>query len=365
MTVVGQRILFVAAVPSTAMFIAPLADELRLRGFRTALAVGAETADRFDEPSFDTVFRLPPFRRGSPPQLASAGRALVAAIRSWRPALLHLHTPYAVALGRLAARVTQTDHIAVVHGTLFDFPGRAAAAYRAEERGLAWLTPLYVAVNPEDADEYRRIAPRSRVLLAPCGGLGIDLTALTRQADSCARPTPADGPQVLVLGRMTPDKGLDLCVEAWTRLRESVPSAQLCFVGSSFPGEPRWDPPRLEGISHLPFTRNPGSAIASSSLLLSGSAREGFAMVVAEALLVGVPVVAVTNRGSRRIAALGVEGLSLLRPDPDLIAEAMVATLGGVEAQVPPEVRDAWDRKSVVDFHAALIGERVGGFGRR
>ena len=98
--------------------------------------------------------------------------------------LLHLHTPYAVALGRVAARATRTDHIAVVHGTLFDAPGRAAAAYRAEERVLARLTPTYVAVNPEDVTDFRRIAPRGRVMLAPCGGLGIDIDVLLSQAQT-------------------------------------------------------------------------------------------------------------------------------------------------------------------------------------
>lgn len=356
-----QGVLFVAAVPQTVGFIAPLAEGLRARGIRVALAVGAGREEPIQGQAFDLVFRLPPFRRGSPTQWASATRALIGSVHSWRPDLLHLHTPYAVALGRVAARATWTDHIAVVHGTLFDAPGRAAAAYRAEERFLGRLTPTYVAVNQEDVNDFRRIAPRSRVMLAPCGGLGIDIDSLMSQAQEVKAGPPSDDPRVLVLGRMTPDKGLDLCVTAWRRLRESIPRVRLCFVGSPAPGDAPWRPPPLDGIECLPFTDSPGAALASSALLLSCSPREGFSLVVAEALLVGVPVVAVANRGTRRIAAMGVEGLTALDTDPGRIASAMAEALGSQAVHVPAEVRRTWSRDSVVSYHADVILDTLAG----
>ena len=103
----------------------------------------------------------------------------------------------------------------------------------------------------------------------------------------------------MVVGRLTPDKNLDLVVSAFAKFRLRHPNATLTFVGAAMPGELAWHVPQLPGIASRPWVSDPYPMIAGADLLVSASRREGFALGVAEALALGVPAAAVSNRGVR------------------------------------------------------------------
>jgi glycosyltransferase involved in cell wall biosynthesis len=349
-------IVFVAGITSSLEpFVVPLARHMSELGFRCVGVAGrGDTGTVRQGESFDALHEITPFRRRGAADVARAIRDLRRVVRLERPSLLHLHTPYAVALGRMVARATRTPHIAVIRGTLFDNCSAAGRLFSAIETATAWATPTYVTLNPDDQRTYRRLAPRSVVHLAPCGGLGI--VGLDAERSHPAAPGPSDRPpRVLVMGRLTPDKNLDLAVAAWKRARRIMPNLELHIVGSTAQGEAAWTAPTDYGLVHRPWTARPSAEFANADVVLSTSLREGFPMVITEALALHTPVVAVDNRGTRAVVETVVEGMSLVPANESAIAAALLAHLRAPTVQVYPTALRSWNRQSVVAFHASKI----------
>lgn len=364
----SASVLFLAPLGATLEgFVAPVSRALRPYGLRPVAVAGRGSVPPSLHRSFDAVHEVAPFRRAGLRNLARAGRDLARIVREERVDLLHLHTPYAVAVGRVVARVTRTPHVAVVHGTLFGAPGRAGQLFSVIETVSARLTPTYVTLNPDDQEIYRRLAPRSRVHYAPCGGAGVDAERL--RASGPGEPV-GEGrpPRVVVMGRLTPDKNFDLAVSAWRVARRSLPDLELRIVGSTSIGEPAWVPPDEPGISAVGWTPEPGVELAAADVVLSTSPREGFGLTVAEALVMGKPVVAVDNRGTRGIAEKVAEGLILVPPRAASISSALLSQLRARTVRIGPGVLESWRQENVVAFHASVILDalaRSTGGGRR
>ncbi len=151
---------------------------------------------------------------------------------------------------------------------------------------------------------------------------------------------------VTFLSRLHPKKGLDLLIPAFTLLSIERPSAHLVLVG---PGDPQY----IQHIRQLvekysladrvTFTgplegRAKWAALAASNLFVLPSYQENFAIVVVEALRMGVPVVI-----SRRIN----------------IWEDIVNAGGGVACDLDPtNIAGAIDSLLADPFRAGRIGAK-------
>src|SRR4029450_4389351 len=100
---------------------------------------------------------------------------------------------------------------------------------------------------------------------------------------------------IIGLGRLWPEKGFELLVEAHAKVRAAGLPHGLVIVGRG----PELDALRALvdrlGVSNsvlLPgFVANPFPVLARASLLCVPSRFEGFGLTIAEALVLGVPVV--------------------------------------------------------------------------
>jgi glycosyltransferase involved in cell wall biosynthesis len=147
-----------------------------------------------------------------------------------------------------------------------------------------------------------------------------------------------------------------MVVNAFREVRRRRPSASLTFVGSALPGERAWKVPAGEGISHQEWLANPYPIIAGADLLVSASRREGFSMAAAEALLLGVPVVAVTNRGARQIQRTENKHLTLVPNDSVALAEAMLSSVALPKVgTIDERLASIWSTQSAVQWHTDLI----------
>lgn len=352
-------ILFLAGIGMTLdNFLTPVAAALGGSGYRRIAVAGRGSIPPRMYAYFDQVYEIAPFRRAGGTGFLRAAVQLRRIVRTERPDLLHLHSPYGVALGRFVARATGTPHVGVVRGTLFDSRTAAGRLFAAVEIATARLTPTYVTLNPDDGAMYRRIAPRSAVYLAPCGGAGVDPSRVRPRG---ARPAdPARPRRMLVMGRLTVDKNFDLAVAAWRLARESVPDLELRVVGSTAPGEPAWTPPDEPGISVRSWTSQPSEEFAAADVIVSTSPREGMPMTLVEALTAGVPVVAVDNRGTRALADQVSEGMTLVPDQVSAVASAVLAQLRAGTVRVPADVLKSWSQDAVVSFHVDRIRDAVG-----
>ena len=352
----AKRILFIASVGMThRLFVSPLAMRLRADGFEVIAAAG----DLGTLEGFDRTYELPPFRRQGAASVLKALRALTRVIERERPALLHLHTPPALALGRLAGRRLGVPSVAIVHGTFLEPWSRRTLLFAAVEGALARLSVHTVTMNDEDAEFYRHVLGSRSVGVAPVGGMGLDLARLEAALQHPRRL--AAPPSVVVVGRLTPDKRHDVAVEAFLRFRRRNPRATLTFVGSTLPGEPSWEVPDAPGVKHQPWVPDPYPLIAGADLLLTASPREGFAVAVTEALALGIPVAAVTNRGVRQALRNGTSGLVASGPDPLSLADAI-----GVALQCRPAAGErerlatASSRTAAIEYHRNIICRVLG-----
>jgi glycogen(starch) synthase len=152
--------------------------------------------------------------------------------------------------------------------------------------------------------------------------------------DLTAGHQPPAPHRLICVGRLQREKGFDCAIEALARVRAAGLDAQLSIIGQG--GERL----RLEELAaglglanHLFFAGvldhvSTRKAIADASLLLAPSrTREGFSLVVVEAALAGVPVVASRVGGLPETVEEGVSGLLVSPDNADELASAIVRLL--------------------------------------
>lgn len=142
-------------------------------------------------------------------------------------------------------------------------------------------------------------------------------------------------PLVLFVGRMVPEKEPDLLLEAFGRVRTSIPGATLAMLGTG----PLLDAvrERIEALGLGGSVRAPGSVAdplgwyRAADLFVLSSKLEGLSNSLIEALACGLPVVSTRVSGSVDVFERGDVGAMVEVGDAAALAEAMVALLGDAE----------------------------------
>lgn len=340
-------VVFVASIQRTlAGFIAPVSNAARSEGWATVGIAASENGIELED-QFDRIYDLPSFRRGGPLAHLRALVHLVKILRQESPDVVHLSTPSAILVGRIAAFWCRIPSISAVHGTYLEPFGLHAVAFRSGEIVTSWMSRFIVVLNEEDVRFYRRLTRSTSVLLAPAGGAGV-----VTQSDRSSMSDFAGNNRLLYMGRLAKDKNMDLLVDAFIKLQDLFADLELFIVGSSLPGDPTWTPRLLPGITFCPWTDTPEVEIASASVVVTASDREGFSMLVAEALIQGVRVVAVSNRGSRQQAKQAGVGLTICEKNIDSLASAISANLSSVSGprEFNSELAEKWGRPATTKF---------------
>jgi glycosyltransferase involved in cell wall biosynthesis len=191
----------------------------------------------------------------------------------------------------------------------------------------------------------RRGAPGGRnVRVVPNGVPRMDA------APACDLP---EGPRILVLGRLHPEKGHDVAVAALSRMRTR---ARLLVAG---PGD--WRLPRPADVVLLGYRRDVPALLAAADVLLQPSrCEEGAPLSVLEAQMAGVPVVATRVGGVPEIVEEGVTAFLVPKEDPDRMAEALDRALAVDRArwrEAGRAHRSRFTLEACADSVASVIGE--------
>jgi glycosyltransferase involved in cell wall biosynthesis len=259
--------------------------------------------------------------RGPGPTTAAEGRRLADLAAGYPTRVVHLHASKAGLAGRLYLR--RRPLIFQPHGwSWLAVTGPLRAASRAWERAATRWTDALICVGEEEAEQGRAAGVRGRYTVVRNG---VDLHRF-QPADDRARAraryrlaVDPDRPLAVCVGRVTRQKGQDVLLAAWPRVRRECPDAELALVGAGdlLPALRAGAP---EGVRFAGAVTDVRDWLAAADLVVLPSRWEGLPLTALEAMATGRAVVASAVPGLVEVVAPAVG--ALVEPEaPEALAE--------------------------------------------
>ncbi len=306
------------------------AEGLVSRGHTVTVAARVESAlaARARHAGYETL-ELPMRGDGDPTSIFP----LASWFRSTRTEVASVNVQRAVRVGAIAARMAGVPGIVERRGLLF--PVKPSALNRFTYRRL--VTRVIANCEAIAGDlAAGGVVPPERIVVIPNGiepervsaGSGEEL-----RSELCLE---ADTPAVVVIGRLVPDKGHEVALEAFAKVVEREPTAKLLVAGA---GKLRHQLRQMasemlpEGSWRFLGHRSDIDAVlAAGTVVLVSSYREGMPHVVLEAMAAGTPIVATGVAGIPEMIEHGRDGLLVEPGDPDATAAAVLQLLSDRES---------------------------------
>lgn len=191
------------------------------------------------------------------------------------------------------------------------------------------------------------------------------------------QPTVPSDPdfRVLFVGQLSVRKGIGYLLKAFRQAK--LPGARLVFVGS-----PTGETKALLGndpLEDVEFTgaisrEQVAAQMSRASVMVLPSVEEGMAMVQAQALACGCPVIATVNSGAEDLFEDGKEGFIVPARDADAIARALTLLYRDRDllhamsqaGRQRMEQIGGWDRYGVriIALFESLLGDKISGDAR-
>jgi glycosyltransferase involved in cell wall biosynthesis len=284
-----------------------------------------------------------------------------AVLAGWSPTSVHIHTSGTVGLlGALTARRLGLPAVVTYHTDLHAY----ADAYRIPTSALRLALRLYAtrlaAQRVEGGSRTQVIDAFNRLLFDSADAIIVPSEAILERSPWLAGharvaviPTgvahhavPADAgpgfrdrwgiprqaPLVLFVGRVNPEKGVDLLARAFGVVLGSLPDARLVLMGAVY--RPRWlrDLLARAGIAHRTIVTGQqpppmvGAAYAAAHVFAFPSLSDTQGLVLHEAALAGLPSVLV-DRALHTASPLR-EGMLLSGPTPPAFGSSLAELAG-------------------------------------
>ncbi|HLM95515.1 MAG TPA: glycosyltransferase [Acidimicrobiales bacterium] len=241
------------------------------------------------------------------------------AVRHLEPDILHvnLDNPFTAPYGLMAGVLTRTVTIAVVH-----------SATPAWNRRQQWLVRLVAPRVDAYVGVSGAVARSTEALLGlPTGSARVIYNG-AEPPSSVATRDAAPEPLVGAVGRLAPEKGYPVLLQAI----RALPGCRVVFVGDGV------ERAALEAqVAELGLTERvvfagwvepPWTARWAVDVLAVPSFTEGFPLVIVEAMLAGIPVVASSVGGIPEIVVDGETGLLVPAGDAPALTAALERLLG-------------------------------------
>lgn len=251
------------------------------------------------------------------PDPAAALRT-IRALRDEEFDVVHIHEPLVPGPALTALMFSDSPLVATFHRS------GGSRGYRAVRPLARWTSDrvaVRAAVSVQAATTARHVFGGDYEVLWN----GIDDVAYER-----ARPWAKDGPTIMFLGRHEPRKGLNVLIEAMSRLG---PEARLWVAGEGpetahLRARTRADR-RIEWLGLVPEADKLRRLRAADVFCAPSTEGESFGVVLLEGMAASCAVVASDLAGYRAVARPGIDGLLVAPRDPVALAGALRTALAG------------------------------------
>lgn len=296
--------------------------------------------------------------------------------------VVHVHTPVAALVGRIAAFIARVPFVVyTAHGFYFhdDMLKRKIRFHVFLERFAGKLTDLLFTQSEEDAKTAieKKIMPAQRVY--PIGN-GVDVKKFkpekypNRNLIRSNLNIPASAYVIGMVGRQVKEKGVVEFFNAAKLISEKNENVHFLVVGS------RLESDHADAVDHAikEAKESIGSRLILTGMrsdipeLLSAmdafalpSWREGMPRTIIEAMMMGLPVVATDIRGSREEVIPEETGLLIPVRDSEKLAEALMRFIESPdwERELGKAGRkralELYDEQKVVALQIKLIQEHM------
>lgn len=273
-----------------------------------------------------------------------------------------LHTMHPFLAGQLALRWARLSGAPVVYTahTQYDEylhyapvpPRLGRAIIRPHISAFARRVQAVLAPGQAMVDMLREYGYAGQVQVFPNP---VELSAF-RDVDGAAVRTqyhiPQDAPLIVSVGRLAPEKNLDMLLHAFNVARASRPDLRLLVVGDG-PSRAGLQQTAPEGVSFsgpLPYAQIP-AVLGAADVFLTASTSEVLPMSMIEALAAGVPLVAARSPAALDLIQDGVNGT--------VRAATSQALADGLLAALEPGTLPAWKAQARASAAAYDLGSRT------
>jgi len=301
--------------------------------------------------------------RGVPYERVSCGadasprlaRDVIRATRRARPDLIHTHMVHADVYGSVAAHVLRTPFVSTRHNDDRYLLG----PFRHVDRTFMHGVGRIVAISDAVRDFHVRAGLPADKLVTIHYGLDEPprVPSETTPADVGVRP---GAPLVVAVGRLIEQKDHATLLRAFAQVHERLPDARLAILGwGRLEGALRAQIGALglDGAAFLLGRVEPRAWLERADVFAHTSRWEGFGIVLLEAMLAGLPVVATRVSAIPEIVVDGKTGVLTASGDADAISAALTELLESPARRA--ELGAAGRRRALAEFSVARMTERT------
>lgn len=273
---------------------------------------GSVLADRLADAGVDTL--LATWSMGLDPRVVAT---LVGKLTPGT--IVHAHDSHAHTLADAAIRI-RSGRLVVTRRV--DFPIRQASRWQRVHRAIALSNPVRERLLAAGV-------PPGRITVIP-PAVDLSLREAPPPWPAAVPPRDASHPLVVAVAALTPEKGIDVLLEAAAHLHVTHPTLEWIVLGEGPQRDALLARRRalgLEPVVSFPgHVEHPEAVMARALVVVQPSRSEGFGSSVLDALALGVPVVASDAGGLRESLANG-GGILVPPGEPAALAREVASIL--------------------------------------
>jgi len=231
---------------------------------------------------------------------------------------------------------------------------------------MRWWVYLFadsIVVQTEKARDYFLPRFESRVRIIP--------NPVLKPVDDVSVQGLSENPLLITMGRLHTQKGFDLLLKAFARLKKKHPEWRLTILGE---GPLRSELQRLcnrlgllKSVYFPGIVKNPDHYLRQSDLFVLSSRYEGFPNALCEAMANGLPVISTDcPSGPSDIIRDGIDGVLVAANDIDALSTAMDRLMSDEAerkrlASRAPEITQRFGIEKVINLWESLLKEKKRG----